>query len=235
MKKSKSSVWYLIQDITNVPTETGWLSPKEYKTVQSFKIEKRRNDWLLGRWTSKKLIQDYYLTRNFNYKLHELEIIAAENGQPQLFINGKTQRINFSISHSEGCAFCVLNGHASSIGCDIEALLPRSEGLMTDFFTKDEIVVVEKQLETDKKIFITNLTWSAKESVLKVLKEGLRIDTRKINVFDFTQQITNEWKPFKSVYQETKKDFWGWYKKHQNFVLTCASSGKIPAPENIAP
>ena len=36
-----------------------WLDEPERQRLSTFKIEKRRRDWLLGRWTAKRLVQSY--------------------------------------------------------------------------------------------------------------------------------------------------------------------------------
>ncbi len=44
---------FLTQSQTDLPNHLGWLSPREKRVVDGLRFPKRRNDWLLGRWTVK--------------------------------------------------------------------------------------------------------------------------------------------------------------------------------------
>lgn len=50
---------WLVQSACDLPAlpAAAWLSPPERERLSSFKVAKRRDDWLLGRWTAKRLAQ----------------------------------------------------------------------------------------------------------------------------------------------------------------------------------
>ena len=48
-----SGVHYSIQDWQQVPAELDWLTSGERERLDGFRFEKRRRDWLSGRWTAK--------------------------------------------------------------------------------------------------------------------------------------------------------------------------------------
>ncbi|MER2600277.1 MAG: 4'-phosphopantetheinyl transferase superfamily protein [Caldilineales bacterium] len=50
--------WLLQRDADGMPT-AGWLSTTEQARLALFRSEKRRQEWLLGRWTAKRLVQGY--------------------------------------------------------------------------------------------------------------------------------------------------------------------------------
>ena len=57
----------------------------------------------------------------------------------------------------------------------------RSEAFLRDYFTIEEQELVAETPEDDRCRLLA-LLWSAKESALKALREGLRIDTRSLAV-----------------------------------------------------
>jgi 4'-phosphopantetheinyl transferase len=67
------------------------------------------------------------------------------------------------------------------LGCDLETVEPRSETFVSDYFTAEEQEVVRQACPEDRFTLIA-LIWSAKESALKALRTGLRIDTRSVSV-----------------------------------------------------
>ena len=67
------------------------------------------------------------------------------------------------------------------LGCDLEIVEPRSDAFVADYFTAEEQEVVRQACPADRFALIA-LIWSAKESALKALQSGLRIDTRSLSV-----------------------------------------------------
>jgi hypothetical protein len=75
---------------------------------------------------------------------------------------------------------------------------------------------------------LTTAIWSGKEAVLKALREGLRIDTRRITCrFDPFDAPPQAWTPFTVVVDEGLAaqfpGVWsGWWRVTDQFVLTAA-------------
>jgi len=67
------------------------------------------------------------------------------------------------------------------MGCDLEIIEPRADSFVADYFTAEEQKMVAGADATDRDLRVT-LLWSAKESALKALGEGLRMDTRCVAV-----------------------------------------------------
>jgi 4'-phosphopantetheinyl transferase len=76
---------------------------------------------------------------------------------------------------------CAIAPADAAIGCDLEVIEPRSEGFVADYFSEDEQALVARVRSADRPLFVT-LLWSVKESALKALHIGLRLDTRSIVV-----------------------------------------------------
>lgn len=131
--------------------------------------------------------------------------------------------VSLSISHSHGTALCALverlpgqeggdvdlqeNGLLSlvslpSLGCDLELITPRGENFLDHFFTAEEVSSVRALRERDaaKGEMLTTAIWSGKEAVLKALRTGLRIDTRRITCrFEAYDLPPHVWTPFTVV------------------------------------
>lgn len=117
-------IHWLIQSFDDCPeilrsdVPPAWLGPAERRRLASLRVDKRRRDWLLGRWTAKNLVQRYLAeTRDERPALNEIYIGADPDGAPyaarcegeggwgDLF---ERLPVSLSISHSHGVAFCGL-------------------------------------------------------------------------------------------------------------------------------
>lgn len=78
----------------------------EVGSVQSkLKLPKRRTEWRLGRLAVKRLLApDLGIER-----LGRIQIIAAEDGAPEAFVDGRRFEGSVSISHRSGVAACVVS------------------------------------------------------------------------------------------------------------------------------
>ncbi|MBN1581390.1 MAG: 4'-phosphopantetheinyl transferase superfamily protein [Anaerolineae bacterium] len=181
-----------------------FLSATERQVYAGFKVEKRRREWLLGRWTAKQLLRRSQVA----YAKLPLTAITvgndadgapylavatrSESGNPEradtdpydsrLHLTAEMERlpICLSISHRGDKAFCALSD-SHRIGADIERVEARQPVFVHDFFTEGENARIWR-LQTRIRDTAITVMWSAKESVLKVLREGLRIDTRRVEV-----------------------------------------------------
>jgi 4'-phosphopantetheinyl transferase len=159
-----------------------FLSASERKTYAGLRFPKRRHEWLLGRWTAKQLLQRS-LERYRGLPLPAISVSADPDGAPYLSVDGEGRLpASLSISHRSGRAFCALSpGVSPSIGVDIERIEPRAAAFVNDFFTEGEAARVWASPESSRDTLVT-VIWSAKEAVLKALREGLRMDTRAVEI-----------------------------------------------------
>ncbi len=280
-------IHWLLQSLDDCPeilrrdAPLAWLSPAEQQ--RTFKAEKRRRDWLLGRWTAKNLVQRYLAqTTGETPALDAIFIGADADGAPYASWEGRGAApymargeerlpVSLSISHSYGTAFCGLveimglgdyenrrleigdwrlgSGTQSpisnlqspnlsisqslnrpSLGCDLELIEPREGNFLDNFFTVEEMTAVRALRERDvaQGDILTTATWSGKEAVLKALREGLRIDTRRITCrFDAFDAPPQEWTPFTVIVDDgLAAQFpgaWsGWWRIEGRFALTMA-------------
>jgi 4'-phosphopantetheinyl transferase len=208
----------------------GLLSSVEEARFRSLTREKRRRDWLLGRWTAKHLAASYIeLVTGRRPALREIVILAEPDGAPRLQSqNGYASivdRLAISISHSHDHAFCALSAAPGYMpGADIEYVEPRDPGFVTDFFTDAEIArVYHAPLSVQP--LLTTVIWSAKEAALKSLRCGLTIDTRQIVCLP-GEPAANGWAPVTVTCRPelNARVHHGWWRQMGRFVLTLATA-----------
>jgi len=174
-------VYWLEQIEADVPAGDQWLNPGEKRCLAGLRFHKRRADWRLGRWTAKLAVASCLdLPADF-HSLVDIEIRAAPSGVPEVFLFNQRAPIGLSLSHRAGQALCVVGLSGARLGCDLELVESRDHSFVTDFFTANEQMLVEQASPGDRPLLVT-LLWSAKESALKALRVGLRLDTASVEV-----------------------------------------------------
>jgi 4'-phosphopantetheinyl transferase len=226
----EKSVYWILQNRSDVPADGDWLSIQEKSILNEMQFPRRQDEWKLGRWTAKQLIHSYLKTIDSRtHHLCELEILAAEDGSPQVFIQNKHFPIKLSLSHRANRAFCVLDPFAREVGCDLEVIEERSDEFISDYFTFEEKLKVIIASGSDKSLF-TNLIWSAKESALKALHQGLKSDTRSV-IIQFSDLNNKEnWNRLKTRSSEFGRELFGWWKVIDGFVLTIMTDDPTAVP-----
>jgi len=175
------NVHWLEQTEADVPAENDWLSPNEHRCLNALRFPKRRADWRLGRWTAKCAISSYLSVPAAPESFREMEIRQASDGAPEAFFNGHPAAATISLSHRSGVAICAVAPTNIHLGCDVESVEPRSHEFVSDYFTAEEQVQIARAT-ADGRDQVVTLLWSAKESALKALRAGLRLDTRTVIV-----------------------------------------------------
>ena len=209
-------LYWLTQTIADVPENHDWLSEKESSILGRLRFEKRRNDWLLGRWTAKRAIcASHHLEKA---GLGQLEILAAEDGAPEAFWKGKSANVSISISHSNARSLCAVGPRGGSIGCDLEQIKDRDDLFIKDYFTRNERELCRSApLE---KALIANLIWSAKESVLKAVRASMRLDTRSVLICPEFRESKDCWNKWTGRCLEPSRSFYGWWAVWDGYVYT---------------
>jgi len=244
-----TDVYWLEQIDADIPASYDWLSQSEVAYLESLHFAKRRGDWRLGRWTAKLAITAY---RNLSADLQILrnvEIRTASSGAPEVYLTGQPVDVTISLSHREGMAMCAVAPSNVALGCDLEIIEPRSDSFAEDYFTAEEQEFVARACADDRSRLLT-LLWSGKESALKALREGLRLDTRSVvvtlddgkrgsahgrvrqsedSVFARRPSETHRWRPL-HVRCAADQIFDGWWQNTETLVRTL-----VAAPPPLPP
>ena len=174
-------VYWFEQTTANVPRGEAWLSASEANHLCTIRFPKRRADWLLGRWTAKNAVALFLDIPAEPQALTDIEIHAALSGAPEVFFRTQPAGVAISLSHRAGVAACALAPYGALLGCDLETVEPHSDAFATDYFSAEEEAFVAEADVADR-LRLLALHWSGKESALKAMRQGLRLDTRSVIV-----------------------------------------------------
>jgi len=204
----------------------GLLSADETAVFDRFKVPKRRQDWLLGRWTAKHLLREIIRLENVPMRtlasaptrtmaagemrtlsagttmpLAAITILPGKDGAPRVSFAAPFDHHNssftVSISHSHRTSLCAAVTQPDyALGADIERIESRPARFAADFFTMEEQAQVERAADGIRDVVVTAV-WSAKEAALKATRQGLRMDTRSLNCqFAALTEPPVAWQPF---------------------------------------
>jgi 4'-phosphopantetheinyl transferase len=225
------NVYWLEQTEADVPAENDWLSTNEAACLDGMRFAKRRTDWRLGRWTAKRSLSVCLDLPAHPQVFKKMDIRPARSGAPEVFFAGHPAEVTISLSHRAGVAACAVAKSGVQVGCDLEMVEPRSDAFVADYFTSEEQALVARTPAVDRPRLLA-LLWSAKESALKALHEGLRLDTRCVivNPFDASFDL-NGWSPLRVRYTGGLL-FHGWWQRTDSILRTVVAS---PPPDSPTP
>ncbi len=178
-------VFWLLQHVSDVPEDDAWLSASEHDTLVRLWAPKRRRDWRLGRWTAKRA-----LARVGTACIREADLASWPRVSIRPDAAGAPCAVDeegdvpwcISLSHSGELGLCAVATPPVALGCDVERIGRRGEEFVIDWFTAKERAIVLAAGTADAQSRAVTLIWSAKESALKALGVGLRLDTRQVEV-----------------------------------------------------
>jgi 4'-phosphopantetheinyl transferase len=247
-------VYWLEQAEADIPVENGWLAAGESARLESFRFPKRRTDWLLGRWTAKNAVAIHLNLPLETESLANIEIRQSPSGAPEVLIANQTAPVVISLSHRAGRSICAVAPSGEAMGCDLELVEPRSDAFIADYFVPEEQAWVASASKTDRP-WVLALLWSAKESALKALGTGLRLDTRCVSVSptepaphqtnqsparggewltgDEHSRVRGSWRPL-WVRHQAGQVFHGWWSRGGRFLRTAVTLSPSPEPILLA-
>ncbi len=218
-----------IVDRHAVPDGDAWLGSREQVVLGRLRVPKRRDDWRLGRYAAKRLLAPLAGIGRGASELERIEILAASDGAPSAHLDGEPWDLALSISHagSRGLAACAPAGTA--LGCDIECVEPRSPAFVDTFFCDRERSLCA-EARSGQAALLTNAIWSAKESVLKALRIGLRADTRSVEAIPMGwEDRAARWRPV-VLHVAAPFELCGWWHALGGSVVTLAASAPCARP-----
>ena len=222
-----------------IPEGTGWLSEQEAARAATMRFTKRRTEYRLRRLAGKRAVASV-LGRPVNpTSLAGIEVLNRRGGAPYVVVDGEHAQVDVSLTDRAGWAVCLVGPEGEltggTLGVDLEAVEPRSRGFVTDYLTAYEQDYVRSQGELGSEGWdvAANLLWSAKESALKVLRVGLRADTRSVEVTLGDYVRPDGWSPL-VVHAGPSERFPGWWRRDGVFLLTLASREVTDPPALLA-
>jgi len=223
-------IHWLEQRDVDIPPEDDWLSAKEWARLAGLRFPKRRADWRLGRWTAKRAVAAYLGVSRDRHALSVIEIRPAASGAPEVYLADKPANASISISHRQGIAMCAVGPASSALGCDLEIIEPRIDAFVRDYFTEQEQVAINNIADEEGRRRAVAVIWSAKESALKAMMVGLRVDTRSVSVTRADRSIgCAEWYCL-TVAGLDSQIFDGWWQQSGKLLRTVVATQKSRAP-----
>ena len=163
--------------------------------------------------------------------LGRIAVLNAPTGAPYVQVDGRRLAMDVSLTDRAGWAVCLVGADLGAVGCDLEIVEPRSPGFVTDFLTGDEqaLVAAAGALSGQARDAAAILVWSAKESALKVLRLGLRADTRWVEVVVDQSPRGDGWARTTTTWRGGRV-MPGWWRRDGAYLLTVAGPGDLEPP-----
>ncbi len=224
---------WLLQESFEVDPSLAWLTPLERHTLAGLRFSKRREDWQVGRWTSKCAVAAVLGQPPGPAVLAGIEIVNDPEGAPSPLRRGAPVECSISISHRDGAGLCAVAPKGYAVGCDLELVEPHGDAFSEDYFDAEERALVDRTAEAERERLVA-LLWSAKESALKALGTGLRRDTRELHVELGSEPATADgWQALR-VRVASGETLDGWWRSDGRRLMTCVTSPPSGPPVCLA-
>lgn len=237
-------MWWLAHGEHDAPSTLDWLSPHERDHLQSIRFTKRRSEYVTRRWTAKQAIARVLELDRSPRSLTRIEVRHRATGAPFVHLDGEPAGVDVSMTDRSGWAVCLVGQPGTApdgtdvsgtVGVDLEVVEPRSDAFVADYLTAAERGYVAS-LPTERRDELANLIWSAKESALKVLQVGLRVDTRTVEVTLSDEHRDDGWAPMTVVGANggAPVEMPGWWRRAGVFLLTIAFAEAAEPPQLLS-
>jgi 4'-phosphopantetheinyl transferase len=213
-----------------IPSGEHWLTLCERERLDGMRFSKRRTEYLLRRWVGKQAVAVATGVPSDPAALARIEVANLRSGAPVVRVDGAPVGLEVSLTDRAGWAVCLLTETEAHVGCDLEIVERRSPGFVTDFLTAGEQLYLAARPDTDHDA-LANLLWSAKESALKVLRTGLRRDTRtvEVTVHEPPDADLGGWAPL-DIRTAEGGHMNGWWRRDGVFLVTVAAEQLLLPP-----
>jgi 4'-phosphopantetheinyl transferase len=220
-----------------VPAGQQWLTGTEAARAASMRFTKRRNEYLVRRYAGKCAVAAAVGLPADPASLGRIGVLNRRTGAPFVEVDERALGLDISLTDRAGWAVCLVGPDLGAVGVDLEIVEPRSDGFVRDFLTPAEQAVVAAAPGPDGHDATANLIWSAKESALKVLRTGLRADTRTVEVvLEDPAGIgdgSGHWQRLNVA--SGARRFPGWWRRDGVFLLTVVAAAGLADPPQELP
>ena len=181
-KKDFTATFCLLhEDLASLKKHINMLHPEEKAHFDTLKFEKRQADYLLGRIAAKTAVKGLTSTENIqswhiDSGIFEFPIVKSLHNA----------NIQVSISHCGKIGIALAFPEAHPMGIDIEKVNPnRLKAIESQITEKERTFMSESTLPY---LQVTFMIWTMKEALSKVIKTGLMIDFKLLEIDSFQQE-----------------------------------------------
>ena len=215
-----------------LPADPSWLSGNEAARASDMSFRKRRTEYLLRRWVAKHAVAARLDLPADLASLARIEVRNAAGGEPEAWVDGRPAGIGLSLTDRAGWAVCLVGRRprpSAATSSWSSRAAPRSSPTSSPSRSARRFRRPRSQADRD---LAANLIWSAKESALKVLRTGLRRDTRSVEVPLAGPALQPGGWAALLVRTAEGAMFPGWWRRRGAFLLTvalrraCATAGR---------
>jgi 4'-phosphopantetheinyl transferase len=217
---------WLSQRFDEVADGDAWLGPNELRTLAGLHLERRRRDWLLGRWTAKVAVGAW-----LGGAAARIEVLAAPDGAPEAWVDGERAPVSLSLSHRNGRALAAVADSPQVAGCDLELVEPRSDAFVREWLAPPERRLIHLS-SPSKRPLLANLIWAAKEAGAKVRREGLRLDVRQAVVVAEIGPRACAWSRLEVNWGDRVTK--GWWRAEPQWVMVVTAEPAPAVPHGLA-
>ena len=216
--------------LEQVAVDDSWLDPVLADRLGRMRYTKRLVEARLGRWTAKQTLARSLGLPTDPASLADIVVLNAPDGAPEAFVAGEPAGVVIAMTDRADWAVSAVLAGTARVGCDLEIVEPRSNAFVRDYFTPPEHALVA----AGDHDLMANLVWSAKESALKVLRTGLRRDTRTVEVRCEPASGTEAptWRPL-TVTTAEGAEMPGWWIRYGEFILTVCAAVPTGPPRSL--
>nr|WP_314464365.1 4'-phosphopantetheinyl transferase superfamily protein [uncultured Clostridium sp.] len=158
----------ICQETKKANIDKNILSEKERIYYDNLKYEKRKTEFLLGRFVAKRAIGELIQYSS----LKEIEIVHGIFGQPIVKLNNSLN-IHISISHSMNSAAAIASFEEYPCAIDVERVQNSNSQIIQTILCKEELFLLNDKKDNDE---IITILWTAKEAMSKVIQTGFLTD-----------------------------------------------------------
>jgi 4'-phosphopantetheinyl transferase len=209
---------------SEVPADDTWLTDSERLVLARLRVAKRRADWRLGRWTAKALIGGV-----LDVPPRHVDVEAADDGAPEVFVDGAPTGLSLSLSHRDGVAVAAVAELPTRVGIDLETIEPRSNAFVRQWLSAEEQTALPST-GSARDLWVL-CCWTGKEASAKVLREGLRLDVRHAVVAAGSD--VNDWAPLDVTWRNEGIVHRGWWRRLDSGVIAVVTNQPTGPPIGI--
>jgi 4'-phosphopantetheinyl transferase len=220
---------WLSQRLVDVPSGEDWLGARERTVLETLRVERRRADWRLGRWTAKLALGAWLAL-----PASRVEVLAAADGAPEAWLDGERLEVSISLTHRGGRSLAVVADAPVVAGCDLELVEPRSDAFIREWLAPEEQSAVFALAPGSGRELLANLIWTAKEAAAKVRREGLRLDVRHAIVTMSDSEVSSDgWRSLQVRWNDGARLLRGWWRAEPQWVMAVAADPPLGPPREL--